>query len=41
MRDCSDKQGLDGKQYMRIAVRCHEDNACLIAAFRELDVEKK
>lgn len=36
-RDCSDKKGFDGKQYMRIAVRCHEDNARLIAAFKELD----
>jgi len=37
LRDCSDKMGFDGKQYMRIAVRSHEDNARLIAAFRELD----
>lgn len=37
VRDCSDKQGLDGKQYMRIAVRNHEDNAKLINAFKELD----
>ncbi len=37
VRDCSDKQGFDGKQYMRIAVRNHEDNARLIAAFEELD----
>ena len=37
LRDCSDKQGFDGRQYMRIAVRNHEDNARLIAAFRELD----
>lgn len=36
-RDCSDKQGLDGKQYMRIAVRSHEDNARLIAAFKNED----
>ena len=36
-RDCSDKKGFDGKQYMRIAVRSHEDNAMLIKAFRELD----
>lgn len=33
-RDCSNKQGLDGKQYMRIAVRGHGDNAKLIAALR-------
>lgn len=37
VRDCSDKQGFDGKQYMRIAVRSHEDNAKLIAAFKEID----
>lgn len=37
VRDCSDKQGFDGKQYMRIAVRSHEDNTRLIAAFKELD----
>lgn len=40
LRDCSDKQGFDGKQYMRIAVRCHEDNARLIQAFKELDPSK-
>ena len=37
MRDCSDKKGLDGKQYMRIAVRSREDNARLIKAFKELE----
>ena len=37
VRDCSDKQGFDGKQYMRIAVRSHEDNAKFIKAFQELD----
>lgn len=37
MRDCSTKQGFDGKQYMRIAVRNHEDNSKLITAFQELD----
>ena len=37
VRDCSDKQGFDGKQYMRISVRNHEDNVKLIAAFKELD----
>ncbi len=36
-RDCSDKKGFDGKkQYMRIAVRSHEDNARLIAAFKQM-----
>ena len=37
VRDCSDKQGFDGRQYMRIAVRSHEDNERFIAAFKELD----
>ena len=37
VRDCSDKQGFDGKQYMRISVRNHEDNAKFIAAFKELE----
>lgn len=37
LRDCSDKKGLDGKQYMRIAVRSHEDNAALISAFKDLE----
>lgn len=36
LRDCSDKQGFDGKQYMRIAVRSHEDNSRLIDALKEL-----
>ena len=36
VRDCSDKQGFDGKQYMRIAVRSHEDNSRLIEALKEL-----
>ena len=36
-RDCSGKPGLDThKQYMRIAVRNHEDNSRLIQALREL-----
>lgn len=37
VRDCSDKQGFDGKQYMRIAIRSHEDNVKFIMAFKELD----
>ena len=37
LRDCSDKQGFDGKQYMRIAVRSHEDNTKLLQAFKEVD----
>lgn len=36
-RDCSDKTGFDGKQYMRIAVRSHEDNIRLIQAFKSLE----
>lgn len=36
MRDCSDKKGFDGKQYMRIAVRSHEDNERLINALKTL-----
>ena len=36
-RDCSDKAGLDGKQYMRIAVRSHEDNAKLLEGFKQLE----
>lgn len=41
IRDCSDKQGFDGKQYMRIAVRSHEDNARLIAGFKEIETRVK
>lgn len=37
VRDCSDKQGFDGKQYMRIAVRSHDDNARFLQALKELD----
>ncbi len=37
IRDCSGKEGLDGRQYVRIAVRSHEDNAKLITAFEEYD----
>ena len=36
-RDCSGKGGFDGKQYMRIAVRSHEDNARLVAALKTLE----
>ena len=36
-RDCSNKPGLDGRQYMRIAVRNHEDNTRLIEGLRQLD----
>lgn len=37
MRDCSTKAGFDGKQYMRIAVRDHADNARLIAGLKEME----
>ena len=36
MRDCSGKGGFDGKQYMRIAVRDHKDNAKLIEALKKI-----
>lgn len=36
-RDCSDKKGFDGKQYMRIAVRSREDNARLLQALKALE----
>ncbi|MBQ0034838.1 MAG: aminotransferase class I/II-fold pyridoxal phosphate-dependent enzyme [Bacteroidales bacterium] len=36
LRDCSEKIGLDGKQYLRIAVRSHEDNDRLIAALNQI-----
>ena len=35
-RDCSNKPGLDGKQYMRIAIRNHEDNTRLVEALKQL-----
>lgn len=37
VRDCSSKEGLDGKQYVRIAVRNHQDNVRLIAALKAFD----
>ena len=37
MRDCTGKDGFDGKQYMRIAVRDHNDNTRLIDSLKELD----
>lgn len=36
-RDCSSKKGLDGKQYMRIAIRSHEDNTRLVKALQNLE----
>ena len=37
LRDCSDKQGFDGKQYIRVAIRNHEDNTSFIAALKDLE----
>lgn len=37
MRNCSLKGGFDGKQYMRIAVRGHEDNTRLIECLKLLE----
>lgn len=37
MRDCSNKVGFDGKQYMRIAVRDSNDNNKLIEALERLE----
>ena len=36
MRDCSGKVGFDGRQYMRIAVRNHIDNAKLTASLKTM-----
>ena len=41
VRDCSDKQGFDGKQYIRIAIRSHEDNVRFVQALKELEVERE
>ena len=41
-RDCSKKPGLDpDKQYMRIAVRNHEDNTRLVEGMRKLKVKSE
>ena len=37
MRDCSGKEGFDGRQYMRIAVRDSNDNDRLIDALKKLE----
>lgn len=37
MRNCTEKEGFDGKQYMRIAVRGHKDNQNLINALRIIE----
>lgn len=36
MRSCTRKEGFDGKQYMRIAVRNHKDNERLLLALEQL-----
>lgn len=41
IRECSAKEGFDGKQYIRIAVRNHEDNIKLVDAFRKIDKQCK
>ena len=41
MRDCSGKQGFDGKQYMRIAVRGYNDNNRLLKAIEQIDAENE
>ncbi len=35
-RDCSSKEGFDGRQYMRIAVRDHQDNSRLVDALKQI-----
>ena len=37
LRDCSGKGGFDNKQYMRIAVRGHNDNMRLIGALKSIE----
>lgn len=37
LRDCSGKGGFDNKQYMRIAVRGHNDNMRLISALKSIE----
>lgn len=40
LRDCTSKEGFDGNQYMRIAVRSHEENNKLLEALEQLDTER-
>ena len=40
LRDCTAKVGLDNKQYMRIAVRGHDDNTKLLEALEQIDAER-
>lgn len=37
-RDCSNKPGLDRRQYMRISIRNHQDNSRLIIGLKSLDI---
>ena len=41
LRDCSSKEGLDNKQYMRIAVRGYNDNNRLLQALEQTDAENE
>ena len=38
IKDCQNKMGFDGKQYIRIAVKSQKDNNELIQALKELSV---
>jgi histidinol-phosphate/aromatic aminotransferase/cobyric acid decarboxylase-like protein len=40
MRNCSGKEGFDGKQYMRIAVRSRKDNDKLIEALKQIEKDR-
>lgn len=39
-RDCSSKAGFDGNQYMRLAVRNHDDNTKLVQALIDFDISQ-
>ena len=41
LRDCSAKEGLDSKQYMRIAVRGYNDNNRLLKAIEQIDADNE
>ncbi len=41
IKDCSDKQGFEGRQFIRIAVRKHDDNVKLIHAFKGIEEDMK
>ena len=38
IKDCQNKMGFDGKQYIRIAVKSQQDNSELITALKSLPV---